>query len=248
MRIDEWTLALQAINVLILVWLLKRFLFRPVTDAIAARQAAAEALLADAAEAKTAAEAQQAALVARDEAFAQEAQRRRAEVRAGAEADRVRLVDKAREEAAALAAQAEAAARAEWARQQRVLEDEAAVLAATMAGKLLGRLPADSTTRPMFDTLLDRLRSLPEEDRRKLTQGELQAVTPQPLSDENQARYASALATALPGIRLGGFNVEPDLIAGFELRGGHALVRNSWRADLDDLLGHVRQEADHAGG
>ena len=34
MRIDWWTLALQAVNVLILVWLLGRFLFRPVMDAI----------------------------------------------------------------------------------------------------------------------------------------------------------------------------------------------------------------------
>ena len=45
MRIDWWTLALQAVNVLILVWLLGRFLFRPVMDAIAARQASAQALL-----------------------------------------------------------------------------------------------------------------------------------------------------------------------------------------------------------
>ena len=49
MRIDWTTLALQTINVLVLVWLLARFLFRPVMTIIAERRAAAEKLLADAA-------------------------------------------------------------------------------------------------------------------------------------------------------------------------------------------------------
>ena len=49
MRIDWTTLALQTVNVLVLVWLLARFLFRPVSTIIAERRAAAEKLLADAA-------------------------------------------------------------------------------------------------------------------------------------------------------------------------------------------------------
>ena len=56
MKIDWWTLALQAINALVLIWLLAHFLFRPVVDAIAARQKAAEQQLADAKAAKAAAE------------------------------------------------------------------------------------------------------------------------------------------------------------------------------------------------
>ena len=48
MQIDWWTLALQAINALVLIWLLQHFLFRPVADIIAARRAAADQLLDDA--------------------------------------------------------------------------------------------------------------------------------------------------------------------------------------------------------
>ncbi|AOH87284.1 hypothetical protein AWL63_24355 (plasmid) [Sphingomonas panacis] len=55
MHIDWWTLALQAINVLILVWLLARFLYRPVMKVIADRQAAADALLSEAQSSKDAA-------------------------------------------------------------------------------------------------------------------------------------------------------------------------------------------------
>ena len=37
MHIDLWTLGLQTINVLVLVWLLARFLFRPVAAIVVQR-------------------------------------------------------------------------------------------------------------------------------------------------------------------------------------------------------------------
>jgi len=52
MRIDWWTLALQTFNVLVLVLILGRFLFRPVAAIIEERRAAAVKLLADAEAAK----------------------------------------------------------------------------------------------------------------------------------------------------------------------------------------------------
>ena len=38
MHIDWWTLALQAANVLILIWILARFFFRPIADIVTQRQ------------------------------------------------------------------------------------------------------------------------------------------------------------------------------------------------------------------
>ena len=52
MRIDWWTLALQTFNVLVLVLILGRFLFRPVAAIIEERRTAAVKLLADAEAAK----------------------------------------------------------------------------------------------------------------------------------------------------------------------------------------------------
>ena len=52
MRFDWWTFALQTMNVLILLWILSRFLFRPAADIIKARQAEAGKLLSDAAAAR----------------------------------------------------------------------------------------------------------------------------------------------------------------------------------------------------
>ena len=52
MHIDWWTLAFQTVNVLVLIWILGRFFFRPVADIVAKRQEEANKLLADAAAAR----------------------------------------------------------------------------------------------------------------------------------------------------------------------------------------------------
>ena len=43
MEIDWWTLAIQTVNFLVVVWLLSRFLYRPVRRMIEAREAAKKA-------------------------------------------------------------------------------------------------------------------------------------------------------------------------------------------------------------
>ncbi|WP_454883316.1 F0F1 ATP synthase subunit B family protein [Sphingomonas oryzagri] len=246
MHIDWWTLALQAINVLILVWLLSRFLFRPVMDAIAARQTAANKLLADAQAAKDAAAAEAAALKAQTDSFAAEADKRRTEMQARIEVERARLLDQAKSEAAALAQQANAASAAERTRMQADLEEKAGTLAGQIAEKLLGRLPVAGTTDLLFEALLDRVRALPEDDRRKLaSDAPLTVVTPGAIEEVARARYVRDLEAALPGIGIPQFAVDPPLIAGFELRGPHIQVRNSWRADLDDVLATLKED-DHA--
>lgn len=245
MHINWWTLALQTINVVVLIWLLSRFLYKPVVAAIAARQAAADKLLADADAARAAAKVQEAALNASNDTFAADADRRRAEVQASAEADRARLLDQAKRDVAELHSQAESAAQEEHKRSKSALEVQAATLAGQMAAKLLGQVPAEATTETMFRALVDRVAALPDEDRRRLAIGTLQVVTPGALGEQDRVRYEHTLADALPGLIKPVFVVEPELIAGFELRNQQIVFRNSWRADLDDLLRGL-QEDTHA--
>ncbi|MGN6377134.1 MAG: hypothetical protein ACTHMG_16485 [Sphingomonas sp.] len=245
MRIDWWTLALQAINVLILIWLLARFLYRPVMRAIAERQAAAAKLLADAAAAKQAALDQQTKLEAQDHAFAAEADKRRAALDAELDAERATLLAKARADGAALVERERQAAAAERAQIEAELQAKAGELAGRMTAKLIERLPPSVTTEPLFAALLDLIRGLPEDQREALCAAPVTLVTPAAPDAEARARYAQQLAANLPGMPTPRFAVEPALIAGFELRGAHVSVRNSWRADLDGLLAAVK-EGDHA--
>lgn len=246
MHINWWTLTLQTVNVFILVWLLSRFLYKPIVAAIAARQAAADKLLADAEAARLAATAQEATLKANNDAFSADVDRRRNQAQASADSDRTRLLEQAKQEAADIGKQADAAAAEERARAGAALENQAVVLAGQMAEKLLARLPADATTDSMFRILVDRLGTLPDTDRRRLACGPLQVLTPKIIRDQEQARYKQALMVALPGLREFAFVTDPALIAGVELRNDQMVLRNSWRADLDTLLHNLREGDPHA--
>ena len=109
MRIDWWTLALQTVNALVLIWILARFFFRPVANIIAKRQEEANKLLADAAATR-----QQAAdtRAAADQVRAQvnaERDRLIAEAQASGRKEKENLLAQALQEIAKLRSEAETA-------------------------------------------------------------------------------------------------------------------------------------------
>lgn len=243
MHINWWTLALQAINVLVLIWLLSRFLYRPVVAAIAARQAAADKLLADAAAAKAQAETEAAALKARNEAQATDSEQLHAEVRAAADADRARLLEAARVDAGKVGEEAQAGIAAERDAMRKALETQAAILAGDMAAKLVQHLPPATVQQAMFEALTGQLATMADTERAKtLGGGRLTIVSPAPLEEADRARYRDALANLLPAPLDLAFEADPALIGGCELHGAHVHIRNSWRADLDDMLGHLAKD------
>ena len=234
MQIDWWTLGLQAVNALVLIWLLARFLYRPVVDAIAARQQAAGKLLADAQAAKTAAESE------RDRAAAETASlaARRSEALKAAEAEaataKSALLAAAQADADKLRAAAKAEIEAERRTEAQAAEDRAGRLAVDIAGKLLDRLPREARVAAFIDGIATGLAQLPEGTRASLgadgTSVRLtaaRAVTPQEVE-----ACRKALAGVLGHPVLLEVSVEPELIAGLELEAPHAVVRNSFRADL----------------
>jgi F-type H+-transporting ATPase subunit b len=133
------TILIQAINFLILIFLLTKFLFKPLTKFLADRSAGIEKSLA---EAKA---ANQAAATAQAEYKAQmrEAQREIAAIREQGqreiEAERQRLLQASREEAERLVAQAKTEIEAEIKRARVSLREEVATLVLAAAERLLGR-------------------------------------------------------------------------------------------------------------
>ena len=238
MTIDWWTLGFQAVNVLILIWLLARFFWRPLANFVLQRQQAIEADLAAAA-------AGQEKLV-----------RERAEidkVRSGFAAERDAILKAAHEEAAKQAAtlieearqaartsleqaraqidEARAAAATEW--QQR-----AARLAVDIARRLVSRLDPAIAGQAFIGTLTAEIGRLPEEVRRSaLAAGSvLRATVAAPLEDALEAQCREKVSGALGGPCRLEFSTDPALVAGIELEGPHFRIANSWRADLEQLM------------
>jgi F-type H+-transporting ATPase subunit b len=160
MLIDWFTVAAQAINFLILVWLLKRFLYKPILDAIDEREKGIATQL-DQAEAKKAdAQRERDDFQHKNEAFDQERAGLLKKATDDVKAVRQRLLDESRMEADALRAKREEALRNE----QRDLNQEIIrwtqkeVFAITR--KTLSDLAAASLEERMGAVFVHRLRDL----------------------------------------------------------------------------------------
>ena len=98
MRIDWFTVAAQVVNFLILVWLLKRFLYKPILDAIDAREKRVAKRLADADSKQAEANQEHDAFQRKNEAFDRERDGLLSEAKDQVEAERKRLFDGARQD------------------------------------------------------------------------------------------------------------------------------------------------------
>jgi F-type H+-transporting ATPase subunit b len=243
MHVDWWTLALQTINVLILVWILGRFFFRPVSAIVARRQEEAKKLLADAEAVQRQAEAAQANA---DKARAEIDARRLElldEARKEATAEKARLAVEASQEAAKARAAAAAAAERDRAEAEEILLQHAGELSLEIARRLLGRVPGDAALATFTDGLCREIGALPPETRAGLKPGEpLELCSASDLSGEQQQMVRARLAEALGFEPPIAFRRNEALMAGLELRGPTTIVRNNWRSDLDRIRKELARE------
>lgn len=165
MLIDWFTVCAQAINFLILVWLLQRYLYKPVLAAIDAREKKVAATIADAAGQVTKTQAASEELRKRTQAFDQAREDLMLKATEEAAAQRQRLIESARQDSQLLRGkltQSLAAERAELGRQLS-LRTQAEVFALTR--KALVELAGASLEDRMIEVLVERLRTLPAEQR-----------------------------------------------------------------------------------
>ncbi|MDR3505847.1 MAG: F0F1 ATP synthase subunit delta [Acidocella sp.] len=239
MRIDFWTLALQTVNVLILIWLLRKFFWRPVAAVIAKRRAAAQEMLTQAQQARDAAEAERVGIEQTRVGFAQE----RAAILQAAQAEAVKAKQAAETEAATAAGKLEAETRERLTAEQQEAEDrlrgQAAELAVRIAGKLVSRLDGTALRAAFLDGAITELAAQPAEMRQDIAELTLTSATELPPEEKLGATQRLA-ALFGPALKVA-FQVDPALLGGLELQGGHLHLTNSWRADL----ARIREELTH---
>lgn len=228
MQFDWVTFGLQLVNVLVLLAILRHFLFRPVADIIAKRQAETQALLDQAEAAKTRAEA--ATRAAEAEADANAAARRQVltEAQAEAGAERKRLLEAAQAEAQKLVDAARAQAAQTQADAEAASLTHAADLARTIATRALAGMPAPPTVAGFAARLSAALAALPDAERQALLSAPpLRLIAPQPLTEAELADVRAALN--LPDLSA---ETDPALIAGLDLRSAAGVLHNSLAHDL----------------
>ena len=140
MGLDWSTIVLEIVNFLVLVWLLKRFLYRPVLATLAERRSRIEGLLAEAKETEERASALKGQFESRLADWEQEKAAARASLETAMALERERQMEALAE---ALAAERERSAAQEAHRQEtlkRELAAEAVAEARRLASTLLGRV------------------------------------------------------------------------------------------------------------
>ena len=240
MHIDWWTLALQIVNVLVLIWILARFFFRPVVNIVAKRQEEANKLLADAAVVRQeAADARSDANKARAEIGA-ERDGLIAEARKSAQMEKANLLAQSSQEIAKLHSEVEAAIARDGIAAGQAIIARASELSVEIAQRLLRRFPSKIILSAFLDGLCQELRALSSEERESFTSATaadhaIEVVTATPLSKEEIKHVCDALKAAVGSEPPFKFRIDPALIAGIELHSRNTIVRNSWRADLDRI-------------
>ena len=242
MTIDWWTLGFQAVNVVVLVWLLQHFFWRPVAAIIEQRRSTTEKALAGAKEAQDKAEAAMAGIATTRAGFAHEHDAILAAAHAEAENAGKATLAAAKTEAEAHTAAAHAATLAEHDADETAWTGRASQLAIQIAGRLAARLQGPAVSAAFVDWLVSSIHAMPDAARAAAAAetGGFEAVSAEELAPAEQEHIRSLIANAFGAQPRISFRTDPALIAGIELHGPHFALSNSWRADLGQILKDVR--------
>ena len=249
------TFALQTANFAVLVWLLHRFLYRPVLRLVDARRAAIEEQYAKARSAEADAAVQRAAVTAERAGIAAERSAALKEAASQADAAAAARQAQAERDAAALLDTARKAIAGERAAALAEVRRAALDLGAGIATRLLAEVPAKLRAEAWIERIEQYLAALPGQKRqglsRELADGAaLTIVTAAALAPATAEEWRVRLRRTLDdgrGDRLViVFAVEPALVAGAELHFPDAVLRFSWQSALAGLRAEIEGDG-HAG-
>jgi len=246
MLIDWFTVGAQIVNFLILVWLLKRFLYKPILNAIDVREKRIAADLADAEAKRIDAQKESAEFQGKNKAFDAERGALMEKAKGEAGAERTRLVAEAQKEADAVRASRESALVAD----QKRLGGEITRVAATevlgIARKALSDLATASLEERMVEVFSRRLKEMDPKAKGVLAEAVKTSAEPAlvrttfGLPDGQKAAIQNALNEAFSAEVRVRFETSPDAICGIELTANGQKL--AWT--VSDYLGTLAKNVD----
>jgi F-type H+-transporting ATPase subunit b len=239
MQIDWWTLALQGINFLLLVWLLERFLYKPVKEVIAKRKELAEHAFAEANAAKEKAEAEGQRFNEDRMQLAQERQALLKQLHEELGAERSKIIDQARDEADGLLEEAHTAIAEDRTATIAELREEITALAVDLASSLLQKFGSVVSNDAFLLQIEEQLKGLSDDERERLKMdlaangAGLKVVTATPLKPEDEHRWRSRIGACLGQPEDMDFISDSTIIGGAELRCPHTVLKFTWAHQLE---------------
>jgi F-type H+-transporting ATPase subunit b len=240
MLIDWFTVAAQVANFLILVWLLKRFLYKPVLTAIEAREKRIADQLQEAANKKAGALKEQAEFQHKNEEFEQHRVALLADASGAANAERERLIAAARKDAEALQAKLEKASHDELQSLNVKVGSLVQREVFSLARKALTDLSGMNLEDRITDVFVRRLHEISDKQRDALKQSLASTKSPVVRSafvllEPQKAAVEAALKPLVGENAKIDFETKPELISGMELISNGQ--KTAW--SISDYLGDL---------
>ncbi|HHJ37961.1 MAG: hypothetical protein AXA67_12440 [Methylothermaceae bacteria B42] len=246
MEINWSTFVLEIINFLVLVWLLKRFLYLPVKQTIERRQQAIEARLTEADRLKQEAEAMKARYENRLADWEKEKKQAWKALQQEIEAERQRRLQAIEQELAEVRKKAEVVWEQEKREWRRHAEQQALKLGAAFVAKLLERLADEHLHQRLITLLLEDLHQWPKDHRQTLRReyqsnpGPIRVISAYPLSTSHQQALTNALEQFLGDDLEIHFVEDASLMAGVRMDLGAYVIRANLKDELEFFAhGHL---------
>ena len=223
MLIDWFTVAAQIANFAILVWMLKRFLYRPVLDAMAAREKRVRETVAAADRQKAVAEEESSRLREQQDAFARQKEELLKKAREEASATRDELLAQARKEADASQAQRRNSLDRDWQEFHAELTQRTQGEALAVARQALRELADAEIEERMVAAFLKKLTALDGDAKAQLQAAASGSARPLvvrsgfTLAAPIRERLQQALHDQFATRSEAQFETRPGLIAGIEV-------------------------------
>jgi F-type H+-transporting ATPase subunit b len=253
MLIDWFTVGAQALNFIILVWLLKRFLYKPILDAVDAREKRIAAELGDADAKRAEAQKERDEFQRKNEEFDQQRTALLSKATDEAKAERQRLLDDARKAADVLSAKRQEALRSDANTLNQAIRRRTQQEVFAIARKALTDLATASLEERMSEAFTRRLVMIDGKAKEKIAAAVKTASGPAvvrsafDLPEEQRAAIKKALnETFLAEVNVR-FETAPDLISGIELTTNGQKIAWSiadYLASLEKNVGELLKEKD----
>ncbi|WP_237065015.1 F0F1 ATP synthase subunit delta [Microbulbifer guangxiensis] len=250
MELSWSTFLLELFNFLILVWILKHFLYRPVREVIARRQQAINERLADAKTAQKKAEEIQQQYTSRLEEWRREQQKARDIMEQELQAERQHKMKALHEHLEAERQRVESLQRQQQQEEQKKLQRRALEQGSSFAARILTLAAGDEVEQRLGEILQRALADIPKDQAEKIrtqlagADTEPEIASAYPLDEQQRAAISDALSGVLQRPVTGHFVEDPELLAGYRITLGAWELAANLR---DELRGFAHVAGEPAG-
>ena len=247
MKINWFTVIAQIINFLILVWLLKRFLYKPILKAIDEREEKIAAQIKDAEAKDVTAKKEQAEFQKKNETFDKEKKEFRDKAIAETNVERQKLLEDARNEATELRSKLDKSLKEMQENLNSDIAQKTQQEVFAIARKTLADLASLSLEEQSANIFIKRLNDLKKEEKKKfidILKSDSKPILVQSafdLPEKQQADIKNAVNDILGMNTKYQFKTTPELISGIEISSNGYKIAWSISAYLDSIQKNISE-------